>query len=392
MKSAGYITGVLVFFILVSSLAGNPVQETRTEVPPSFEDAVALYYNGEFEEALAAFQKRVEYDTSDTRSRLQLSRLLREAGKMQEAREHLLILDASSAGGDYTLDIIKTGLLAGSNPGALPEIPTTDSAEELFWYGLWMLRRGNFENSEALLKESLQKNSRNPGAGYFLGILAQKRGDHNSAAEHFRLALKLEPNLTRALLPLARTEIVLGEVDAAYRHLRQALAVFPDNLDAAREAKTLTDRYPALAATKESDAEKRRIAIRAPEKKHLPRNRENLPEVRIGLAENTDILHMKTGGTYSLDSMKMRYQGDSDEILSITHSSGRMIVTNSAGTRIMETQEPILLTYDSSGATTALFDMQYGSGYYFAGSEDRFYRGRMEFSPFCSGNHRGKSA
>ncbi len=385
MKSAGLITGILLLMLLGTNLAGNPAKEISPEAAPSFDDAVALYYNGDFEESLEAFRKRVDYYASDTRSRLQLSRLLREAGRLHEAREHLLILNAAAENDQYSLELLRTEVLSGTLRGQESEMREASSPEELFWYGLAMLREGTTEKAEALLEKSLQGHSYNPGAHYFLGLLRSQRGDYDSGADHFRQALKQEPNLTRAFLPLAETEIARGEIDAGYGLLQRALAVFSGNLEAARKLRNLTDRYPALTETRERKAEERRIAVRAPEKKHFPEDREKLTRIRIGLAENTEILHLKTGAAFSLQSAEILYQGKREEILTISHAPDRIIVSRSDGDSIMETSDPVVLIYESPGATTALFDMEYGSGYYFAGSEDRFYRGRMEFLPASAG-------
>ena len=381
MKSPEHMAGILLVLFLGTGLAGNPAKEIMTEAAPSFEDAVSLYYDGDFEESLEAFQSRVDHDAADTRSRLQLSRLLREAGYLREAREHLVILNADPENGRYSLELLKTEVLAGLLPEPVFAGPDSSSAEELFWYGLAVYRKGETAKAGELLNESLRRESYNPGAHYFLGILALGQGNYDSAADHLRLALKQEPNLTRALLPMARTEIARGNLDAAYSYLQRALAVYPGNREAARELRNITERYPDLKEKRDREAGERRVAVKAPKKEQFPEDRETIPAIRIGLAEDTDILHLKTGEAFSLRSADILYQGEQGEILTISHAPDRIIVSRSGGGSIMETAAPVVLNYDSPGATTALFDMEYGSGYYFAGSEDRFYRGQMEFLP-----------
>jgi stage II sporulation protein D len=386
MKSANHAAYLFLLLFLISiGLVGNPSQEQAAAPSPSFEQAVRFYYAGEFESSVDAFRRRVRHDNSDSLSRIQLVRLLKEAGEMQEALEHLHILNAAAENDQFSLELLKTGILADSGVNLDIESASNTSGEALFWYALGVLREGKSDTAKELLKRSLLKDDYNPGANYFLGLIAKAQQEYPAARDHLMRALKQEPNLTMVLVPLAQTVIAQGAVDEGYRLLLRAGAALPENPEVAQEMRQLVERYPHLAEKKEQKSRERRIAARTPQKEHLPSGMETLPVIRIGLAEGIDILHLKTGASFTLRTTEKLYLGEAGEILTITYSPDRVRISGDTDDTIMENSDPVILDYEIPGTTTALFDMEYGGGYYYAGSEDRFYRGQMEFLPTRDG-------
>jgi SpoIID/LytB domain protein len=112
--------------------------------------------------------------------------------------------------------------------------------------------------------------------------------------------------------------------------------------------------------------------------KRFPADREAVPLLRVGLAEELEYIHLKTGGEYSLSSGgELIFEGSGGEILTLRAKEAGIEVLKPGSSNATVSPGPLTLSYSCRGCTSALFDMEYGSGYYFAGFEDRYYRGDL---------------
>ncbi|MDT8287911.1 MAG: SpoIID/LytB domain-containing protein, partial [Elusimicrobiales bacterium] len=348
--------------------------------PPLFSQLVEEYYDGEFEAALKGFRKLVDHDPADDLSRRQLIRLYRESGDFQAARTQLLLLqDPEEADSAVRPELLELSLLSGASPGY--SAGGAEDPEALFWQALAAYRGGDLKEAERLLLKTLDLESYNPPAHYLLGLIAFDAGRAAEAEEHLASSLKQEPNLTMALLPLARARLKLEKTASAHALLLRARAALPSSSSVANELLALEAAHPELTEKRESEAAGRREAAVPPVMKRFPAEGEAVPRLRVGLAEGLEYIHLKTGGEYRLFSGgQILSEGSSGEILTLRAGEAGIEVLKSGRVVAGGITGPLSLSYDCPGCTSALFDMEYGSGYYFAGFEDRYYRGDLHFS------------
>jgi SpoIID/LytB domain protein len=373
------LTFCLLLLFSVPGFAGPAAEIPPEPDPPLFTELVEQYYAGEFEAAVAGFQTRVEHERSDELSRRQLIRLYRESGNFTAARKQLLLLqEVDGTDGNGRPELLELNLLAGVSPGA----DTADAAETpeaLFWHALAAYRGGDRKVAEKLLVKALELELYNPPALYLLGLIALETGRDEAAEEYLSSSLKQEPNLTMALLPLAGARLKLGKIASAYTLLLRARAALPSNSRVAHELTALETEHPELTEKRESEAAGRREAAVPPIMKRFPADSEAVPRLRIGLAEELEYIHLKTGGEYTLSAGgKLLTEGRRGEILTLRGGTSGIDVLESDRVVAEDITGTLSLRYGCPGCTSALFDMEYGSGYYFAGFEDRYYRGELQ--------------
>ena len=378
----------LLLLLFMCPLSGNPAAEK----PATLEAAVTRYYAGEFDAAQSILQRRVELDPEDTASRDELVLLYREEGDFTAARK--LLEDASvpdvhgSIDGENQLEPIKLALLSG-NPvdeaGREPEFSPGNpgSRETLIWRALWHYERRQLEPAASLLQTAVELQAYNPAAYFLLGRIALDEGRYQAAEDELGTALKQEPNLTMAFLPLARARAELDDIHGAYSLLLRARASLPGNSRIERELETLVDAYPELTERSEREAAARRARTVPPRMNRFPVGPEELPRIRVGLAEEIESLNLKTGGAFALvQDGKAIYRGGAGEELRVRFDPGNprgLSIYRGESGLAENIRSTLRLEYTEARATSALFDMAYGTGYYFAGYEDRFYRGALEF-------------
>ncbi|NLY88729.1 MAG: SpoIID/LytB domain-containing protein [Firmicutes bacterium] len=387
--------GFFFFFLTLLLFPGTKkprlTGETKDPAADEIAAAATLYYQGDLEAAIAGYSRLLTRYPSSVEIRLDLIRLLREKGEMSEALKHLATLvEEYPEETGYRLELTITAYLAGEpglaleNAGLLPE-----TAEACYWQGLIYRDLGEEAAAIESLEKSLALQSYQPNTHYFLGELYFARGDYENARDHFLQALKQEPNMTAVFYPLAATYSRLGEYGLAYNLLQRAETSLPWN-QAIKEERAEFEAAHPLLVEKDRKEEQQRLETTVLPEVQPAAGREGLPEVRIGLAEKLQEIYVKTGAYFSLaeTGTHAKVSGPPQTVLIFRRVTGGIEVRKAADGSLFyksKSNRPLVLSYENPGATTALFNLSYGEGYYWAGREDRSYRGQMEFLPRTSG-------
>ncbi len=397
LKTGRFVLALLSTFLMLAPGCRLGADDAAVQTG-SLGEAVDLYYAGDFDDALAMLRGIVAAEPDDTPARRNLVRLLREAGELGEALEHLSALaEAEPQDGRLRAEQERVSYLAGVRPrtGSLesgpagPELPRDELAELLFWRGLALADAGDRSAAEESLEASLELEPYRPYAWFELGRISLEAGLYGQAEERLNTALRQEPNLTAAFHPLALAMIGRDRVTPAHGLLGRASSSMPWNEPVRQTLRALEEAHPALIAADEAERVARREVTTPPVASPLAEDRESIPTVRVGLAEGLREVHAKAGGSFRLVSagagshpgMTVVAEGEADALLTVTHDGGEVVVADEQGFVLVRVPAAVRLVYDEPTATTALFDMEYGTGYFFAGRADRFYRGDIEFLP-----------
>lgn len=385
----GFLVFILAFFLFPGSRELKLTGKENSPHADELDAAVSLYYQGDLEAGIAEYRKLLNRYPSCAQIRLDLIRLLREKGEMDKALKHLTtMVEKYPEETDYRLELTITAYLAGElelaleNTGLLPE-----TAETYYWRGLIYKELGQETAAIEDLEKSLALQSYQPGAHYFLGHLYFARSDFQKARDYFLQALKQEPNMTAVFYPLAAAYLQLERYNLAHNLLQRAETSLPWNQAIKKERGNLEAAYPQLVE-KDRREEKHRLETMVLPEVEPAAEREGVPEVRIGLAEKIREIYVKTGAHFYLSGSGRKISGPPHTVLIFRRVNDGIEIRKAAdGSLFFKTQtnSPLVLSYENSGATTALFNLNFGEGYYWAGREDRMYRGQMEFLPRTDG-------
>jgi chemotaxis protein methyltransferase CheR len=107
---------------------------------------------------------------------------------------------------------------------SLPDDPRGDP-ETLLLYAVLLIQCGRTDRAEEACGRLLARDGFNAGAHYLLGLCRESAGDATGAARHNHAAVHLDPTFALPRLRLGILARRRGEVEAARRELRHALAL-----------------------------------------------------------------------------------------------------------------------------------------------------------------------
>ncbi|MGM0420507.1 MAG: SpoIID/LytB domain-containing protein [Bacillota bacterium] len=362
------------------------------------EQVIELYYNNQQAEAVDYLVDMLENEERDL-TRLEIYRNLafleRERGRYEQAADYFRMageLDDSLRNRlDYALTLYQNARYDQAEAVFAAILQALETGEKAFSSGE---EKNHFYfyaglNNLALEKEgeaiSLWQQGLKHDKGYInyylaLGQLAEAQGDIIQAAINYEQAYNKDRSLTAIIPAMAEGLEKKGEYRQAFRYWQRAINVGVEEELARNRADILRDRYPELkpdpdrAPEPPSWLDPEAIEVRA-----------DVPLVDVGLATNIN---------------KIRFQVDSP--FHITDSSGEVLVEGGSeytewsieqqNNRISIKRQGYLVTeftYDEQikiepldeDGTILLYEVQYGSGYYWANQEDRQYRGTISVNP-----------
>jgi SpoIID/LytB domain protein len=393
----------LLALLALPAAAAQPPDPT----PASAGQAVDAWYRGDPGASLQAYREILKHHPWDLTARRNLVRLLRETGRAGDALGHLeLLLLLRPQEPALRLQAAETALLAGKAEQALGYLSHSEaSAEAGFLSGLALLELGRGTEAAAALEQSLVQQRFQPLAWYWLGFARYGLGELERAEEALRAALAQEPNLTGCLPLLARIYLAQGLVTKAYGLARRALAGQPESPPIQELLREIEALDPSLPETTRRQQQERREAASPRKAEARPADAASLPVLRIGLIEQARELHLKTGGPFRMaaapeadapqaaDALQAADEppapagqtGSASAILRARLEEGQVELADVAGQVLLRSAGPVRLSYEDPADTTLLFDVEYGQGTFWAGSEDRMYRGVIELHPRAEG-------
>jgi SpoIID/LytB domain protein len=356
----------------------------QTEENP-FPHAVGLFYKESSLAAVESFAELVKEHPENRDAALQFAVLLSETARPDKADEVLEVL-AKSEPENETLkyERFKTAWLSGNPEKALSLLPLpSETPEGALMEGLLLLEAGRPEEALSFLRLAGELDSYNPHAHYARGLALAELKRLTEAETAFAAALKQEPSLSIATLPLARVKAALGKYQEAYTQFQKARSLLVSEAETVSgEMKKLEEAYPSLVKERSEQKEKKRKVVHPPvvippeEKQGGPAR----PIVRVGLAERLSEVFIKTGGPAALsDRGGASLRLAENTLCSVRREGGLIRISDEGGKLLMQSASGITLAYADRSQTTAVFDLTYEQGYFFANEGDRFYRGSLDF-------------
>lgn len=359
--------------------AALPPSSPPIPPPPTGERALRAYYQGNVEGSIRDLEQGLQQDTHNVSMLWQLVRSYAEIGNGNTAAVLMEKLHTDKpADPEVERELFVSFCLAGNYQKAVDLLPLSRETGEVLFYEA-ILRRDTGDTRRAItaLRKSLSMENFRPIAWLFLGELLAESVP-GEAETCFRTALRQDPELHVALLPLGKVLLTQNKYKEAYESLSRAHQYFPQQDGIIRDLNEVLRKMPELVRDQESPQVQRIIAANPPKVKALNSLAQGMPLVRIGLVEGQTRITVKTGGPYilCLPGEKPLFTGKAPEQLWAEMRNGKLFLLDHERKTLIIAAEPVVLEYQEPENTTLV------SGFT---AEDRSYRGSIEFRPEKAG-------
>jgi SpoIID/LytB domain protein len=218
------------------------------------------------------------------------------------------------------------------------------------------------------------------------GEVAEASGDAGAAEARFKLAEKADPSYSMVHARLARLYQAQGRLDDARIRLERARRVDPQDAELRASLNEL------MAAAPEQAQAQRREQARAV-KLFLARSNPSVeprtvltgePLLRVGLLDSAPRFKLVLGGAYAAEGQGRTLPARSAWQVQLARGGGWELRPLSPGAGVLQPlvfSDVLRLQPLDPGSTFGLHDVDHGAGYFWAGKEDRYYRGLAELRP-----------
>lgn len=399
-------------FVILDFYLRNPEISAEYVHNPAAEDANSLlalgkqyYYEGNIEKAIANYESALNHGGDFNLIAKNLYFLYKEMGNLDKAIEYLHKLYENSdnnywvyryginlyLSGNYVLaeKILEESLANLLMIEEKEKNILTDKEIALISYFLGQIhfKKGEYEKAEYLYNKGINLVSYLPLNYIGLAELYEQKEEYEKAIEYYQTALKIDSGLSNLHLELARLFEIIQDEGLAYYYWNRSLSTGNKNNFVLNKINELIKKHPELVDKEEQAKEIKRKDIKWIKVQDYSLDEIDIPEIRIGIVENVEKMSFQSGYDFLIENEgRTIIDGLRDEPYSIEYKENTYLIYH--GEKLVmsvKSKKPLTLINKDKSYTFLLYDISYGTGYFWAGTEDRQYRGKMEFYPVSAG-------
>jgi len=373
-------TWLLMFFLILStcSIFSEPV---RGENPftEALENAQIAYKRGELAASTLLLKYALEKDPTATRVYIDLANIYLEMGDFNEAREVLQKgLEEADQVDRIKGELVRLEVVSERGFFDPDELEAAEIRDFFFYRGLHYQQEGQWEKSIEDLKKAIEYDRHLIAAYYFLGLAYIELEEWENAESILEAGIRRDTSFTGINFLLGHLAFRREDYHSAYNYYLRTPANLRDST--VRERISLIQSLLPEPPDK-PDYERRKEPVDF--QKVEPVIDENIPLLRVALLTQGLQVSFQAGAPFSISDMDGQelHRGQEKTTYIMEYAQGVFYLTNLEGEELFSTREKHRLDIEDQHTTLHIFDVEYGEGYFWAGREDRQYRGAFIFEP-----------
>lgn len=362
-----------------TQLPYSAVQELASE-------ALSHYYDGNFNKAIEIYNEILKHYPSDVDSRENLAAVYRQTGDYESALRHYITLtEIDSSNVLYYKELAWTYLHAGKHQQALDHFSHAltlgdQSVEGYYGTALALCLLDKHNDALPYFEKALDISPKSAMIHADLAQALEKLGDISGAISHLTSAMKYEPSAIELILRLGDLYLKIEDYPKALEHFKKVLNTNSSNSYAREKRQEIIARFPGLDSAPTPVEHLDITNIKLKEVSPPPPG----PSIRVGLINKATDIWLMGGSNIEITDKstgKLLKTVEAKQPINIIQKKNEICIMNSSKTILLQTNRTIVLTLKSPTTTFLFFNVNYGSGYFWAGQENRQYRGVMEIVP-----------
>ena len=212
-----------------------------------------------------------------------------------------------------------------------------------------------------------------------------KMNNIEGAIKAYKTVLRKDNSYSYLYPVIAQKYDQLKDIERSFYYWKKSLATENNTKQAKQRINTIKEKYPELKEEDRQQKKEERRKINWIPVKKVPNDTE-IPTIRVGLAENISKVSFKTNGGFKIiKNDKVILIGNSKTEYKIEKRDDEYrIYKDEQYIKAVSANSPLVIRKNNPGSII-VYDISYGKGYFWAGSEDRQYRGNIELLPRPNG-------
>ena len=228
-----------------AQIFGSYVERHPTNAYGHYMLGLSAWKSGDLNGARSAFERSLALDSANVKTLLNLSRVLLDQGRGDDALvrvEAAIALDSGSAEAQRMMGRVQSS--RGKRDSAMAAYRVALSIDPAdSWsmnnLGLLLIEQGRYEEALSPLARAVELRPESPAFANNLGVALERTGHPREAAGAFRSALAADSTYTKAAASLARVEAMKVDSTTKTLDVDALAAAFNEEIQKARQTRLL---------------------------------------------------------------------------------------------------------------------------------------------------------
>ena len=357
-------------------------------------DPLKSYYEGDYDKAIYYYENLIDKNNADEEDLRNLAVLYKENGELENTISiYEKLLNKSEKNtyynyligkyyyqlANYTKAELYLEKVINSNKKVIKDI--NNIREESFYYFLakTYMELNKYKNAEETLMNGINENQDFPLNYLALAKLYNLQGNVSSAVNYYNKAVRKDNNISQVYPLMAKGHEELNNEALAYNYWKKSLLTGNSEDLAKKKINELKKEFPYLEEKEEEEKKIKRTDINWMNIREAADN-EKIKNVRVGIVDKVDEISFQSNKAFQIQHNGQQIAtGEDDVEWKIKRNNGKYnIYRKGELIKTLSTTKELEIKSIEENSIFMVYDITYGSGYFWAGSEDRQYRGNFE--------------
>ena len=219
---------------------------------------------------------------------------------------------------------------------------------------------------------------------YRLAELYRYKEDYVKAIDYYLAALKRDSSLADFYPEIAKLYDKLGNNKEALYYWNRSRMTGHSTVLARKRIEEITKKHPEFVEEEKKVKDLERETIKWLRVRNYSIPEDTVPVIRVGIVDNVNKVSFKAGSDFEIldKNNNILMKGSRDLAYRVDFANGIFkIYQEETMIKTIHSKEALLIELIDNSYPILLYDISYGAGYFWAGTEDRQYRGIMELYP-----------
>ncbi len=248
--------------------------------------------------------------------------------------------------------------------------------EVYYWAGCCALELNKYSEALSYLEKAESLDTRKAIIHIKKAVVFEKQGEYLKAVDSLKTALEKDRTFSELNINIALLYEKADMLSEAYAYYRRAGDIDTSNGEVMRKLLKYMELLPAVKKKIEEgkeQQERRRKAYIPADKK--PVTGTDIPVIRVGIIEKANEVYFKCGSDFALkdEGEEELLRGERLKEYILTARDGKIQITDGEGNTGLS--KKVYIIQDRVEATTSIYNVKFGEGFFWAESGDLSFRG-----------------